>query len=70
MNKINFSYASKSEHNLAQRLLIKTIESATGKRKLENIYKEYAREPRDPVEFWSDIIELMNIKIVNSSKKK
>ena len=43
MNKINFSYASKSEHNLAQRLLIKTIESATGKRKLENIYKEYAR---------------------------
>ena len=70
MNKINFSYASKSEHNLAQRLLIKTIESATGKRKLENIYKEYAREPRDPVEFWSDIIKLMNIKIVNSSKKK
>ena len=27
MNKINFSYASKSEHNFAQRLIIKTIES-------------------------------------------
>ena len=30
MNKINFSYASKSEHNFAQRLIIKTIESRQG----------------------------------------
>ena len=37
MNKINFSYASKSEHNFAQRLIIKTIESLTGKKKLEKL---------------------------------
>ena len=37
MDKINFSYASKSEHNFAQRLVIKTIESLTGKKKLEKL---------------------------------
>ena len=36
-NKINFSYASKVEHNFAQRLVIKLIENLTGKRKLEKI---------------------------------
>ena len=30
MSKIDFSYASKSEHNFAQRLVIKTIETLTG----------------------------------------
>ena len=43
MNKINFSYASKVEHNFAQRLVIKTIEQLTGKRKLENIYKDFLK---------------------------
>ena len=42
MNKIDFSYASKSEHNFAQRLVIKTIETLTGKKKLENLYKNYS----------------------------
>ena len=70
MNKINLSYASNSEHNFAQRLLIKTIERATGKKRLEKIYKEYSSKPRDPVNFWSDIISLMNIKVVNKSKKE
>ena len=41
MNKIDLSYASKSEHNFAQRLIIKTIENITGKRKLENLYNKY-----------------------------
>ena len=43
MNKINISYASKIEHNFAQRLIIKTIESVTGKRKLEKLYKNYSK---------------------------
>ena len=67
MNKIDFSYASKSEHNFAQRLVIKTIESITGKRKLEKLYKNYSAHPKDPVNFWSDIIELMQINVVNNS---
>ena len=41
MTKINFSYASNVEHNFAQRLVIKTIERVTGKRKLEKLYKQY-----------------------------
>ena len=43
MNKIDISYASKSEHNFAQRLIIKTIEQLTGKRKLEKIYREFSK---------------------------
>ncbi|GIR05715.1 MAG: hypothetical protein CM15mP16_10920 [Candidatus Pelagibacterales bacterium] len=33
MDKINISYASNVEHNFAQRLIIKTIEKVTGKKK-------------------------------------
>ena len=32
MKEIEITYASKAEHNFAQRLIIKTIERATGKK--------------------------------------
>ena len=67
MSKIDFSYASKVEHNFAQRLLIKTIETITGKKKLERLYKNYAINSSNPANFWSDIIKLLNIKIKNNS---
>jgi len=70
MQKIDISYASKSEHNFAQRLIIKTIENITGKRKLEKIYKSYSKSTRDPRFFWKDILEIMDIKIINKSKNK
>ena len=70
MNKIDFSYASKSEHNFAQRLIIKTIESLTGKRKLENLYKNYSINKHNPITFWSDIINEMEIKVINKSKSE
>ena len=69
MNKIDFSYASKVEHNFAQRLIIKTIESFTGKKKLEKIYKNFSKNNPEPRLFWSGILETMNIKIVNKSKR-
>ena len=37
MNKLNFSYASKLEHNFAQRLIIKTIENNSLLIKKENV---------------------------------
>tara|TARA_Y100000816_G_C26025400_1_gene536586 strand:+ start:210 stop:1034 length:825 start_codon:yes stop_codon:yes gene_type:complete len=67
MVKIEFSYASKVEHNIAQRFVIKTIETLTGKKKLENLYKNYSLDYHKPINFWSDILQLMNIKIVNKS---
>ncbi len=70
MNKIDFSYASKSEHNLAQRLIIKTIEALTGKKKLEDLYKNYSLNPQNPNTFWTDILDHMNIKLVNKSYRK
>jgi putative hemolysin len=70
MNKINFSYASKSEHNFAQRLIIKTIEKLSGKKKLENLYKNYSLDERSPKKFWTDILKEMEIKIVNKSYNK
>ena len=68
MNKIDFSYASKIEHNFAQRLVIKTIEKLTGKQKLEKIYQDYSKDNSDPRYFWSGILEFMDIKIINKSK--
>ncbi len=70
MNKINFSYASEIEHNFAQRLVIKTIEIVTGKKKLEKLYKQYSLKDNDPRTFWTDVLEIMNIKIKNKSKNK
>ena len=67
MNKLNFSYASKLEHNFAQRLIIKTIENITGKRKLEKLYKDYSENAGEPVYFWRDILKLMDIKVINKS---
>ena len=70
MNKIDFSYASKSEHNFAQRLIIKTIENITGKRKLENLYKKFSIDKTNPIHFWNDFLKIMDIKVKNNSKKK
>ena len=70
MNKIDFSYASKSEHNFAQRLIIKTIEKLSGKKKLEKLYKNYSFDERSPKKFWTDILKEMEIKIVNKSYNK
>ncbi len=67
MNKLDFSYASKIEHNSAQRLIIKLIENLTGKRKLEKLYKSYVPESNDPSNFWTDILNIMEIKINNKS---
>ena len=69
MDKLNFSYASKVEHNIAQRLVIKLIENLTGKRKLEKIYKDYSINNNNPSEFWTDIVNLMEIKITDNSTK-
>ena len=68
MNKIKITYASKSEHNFAQRLVIKSIERATGSKKLEKLYKEYSKEINDPRFFWTNILKIMDIKITNKSK--
>ncbi len=70
MDKIDFSYASKTEHNFAQRLIIKTIETFTGKKKLEKLYKNYSLNPKKPQAFWGDILNEMQIKVVNKSVNK
>tara|TARA_B100001121_G_scaffold230378_1_gene203649 strand:+ start:1085 stop:1912 length:828 start_codon:yes stop_codon:yes gene_type:complete len=70
MSKLNFSYASNIEHNLAQRLVIKTIERVTGKKKLEALYKEYSEKENDPQNFWTDILNVMNISVLNKSSTK
>ena len=48
MNKLSFTYASDKEHNLAQRLVIKTIENLTGKKKLEKLYNNSLNEKINP----------------------
>lgn len=70
MQKLDFTYASKNEHNIAQRFIIKIIENLSGKRKLEQLYKNYSDLNRDPINFWSDIIEIMKINVINKSEGK
>tara|TARA_Y100000768_G_scaffold351747_1_gene302865 strand:+ start:1618 stop:2439 length:822 start_codon:yes stop_codon:yes gene_type:complete len=70
MSKIEFSYASQTEHNFAQRLIIKTIERVTGRKKLENLYSQYSKHENDPKFFWRDILDVMEISVVNKSKNK
>ena len=48
MNKIELSYASKVEHNFAQRVIIKTIEKITGKKKLQKIYDDFSKNNTNP----------------------
>ncbi len=67
MKKIDISYASKKEHNIAQRILIKTIEQFTGKRKLQKIYNEFSKENNNPRFFWSGILKSMNIRVIERS---
>ena len=67
MKEIEITYASKAEHNFAQRLIIKTIERATGKKKLEKVYRDYSKKTNDPRFFWSAVLEIMNITITNKS---
>jgi len=70
MSKVSFSYASKSEHNFAQRLIIRTIESLTGKKKLESLYQNYSLNKQNPKTFWTDILNEMHIKVINKSYNK
>ena len=67
MNKIDISYASKSEHNFAQRILIKTIEQFTGKRKLQKLYSDFKKNNYEPLHFWTGILQTMNIKVLDKS---
>ena len=70
MSRVSFSYASKSEHNFAQRLIIRTIETLTGKKKLENLYQNYSLNKQNPKTFWTDILNEMHIKVINKSYNK
>ncbi len=70
MDKIDFSYASNTEHNFAQRLIIKTIERATGKKKLEKLYDQYSKKNNNPRAFWSDVLKLMDISVVDKSTSR
>jgi putative hemolysin len=67
--KIKFSYASK-ELNLPQRLLVRFIERFTGQKKIKDLYDKYQEKKGDPVQFWSDVVELMGLKIVVKSNEK
>ena len=70
MSKLDLSYASKVEHNFAQRLVIKTIERITGKKKLEKLYKNYSQEGINPHNFWSDILKVLKISVINKSSNQ
>ena len=65
MNKLNFSYASKVEHNFAQRLVIRLIENLT-ETKIRKLYRNYTLSSKGP-RLLSDVLKLMKIKVIDKS---
>ncbi len=62
MKKSNLSYAAR-ELNVPQKLLVRFIEKFTGKKKIMDLYDKYSKNKGDPVNFWSQAVEIMGLKL-------
>ena len=68
--KKKFSYSSNDELSRPRKFIVNSIEKISGRKKLEKLYESYDEETRDPHFFWSDVKDLLKLKINIKSKKK
>ena len=68
--KKKFSYATSQDLARPRKFVINRIERISGRKKLEKLYESYDEETRDPYLFWSDVKDLLKLKINIKSKKK
>ena len=68
--KKKFSYSSNDELSRPRKFIVNSIERISGRRKLEKLYESYDEETRDPHFFWSDVKNLLKLKINIKSKRK
>jgi putative hemolysin len=67
--KKTFSYSSK-ELSKPKQFIVNSIEKISGRKKLEKLYQQYDEENREPHLFWSDVKNLLKLKINVKSKRK
>ena len=67
--KKTFSYSSK-ELSKPKQFIVNSIEKISGRKKLEKLYQQYDEENRKPHLFWTDVKNLLKLKINIKSKKK
>ena len=61
--KKKFSYSSSEELSRPRKFIVNSIEKISGRKKLEKLYESYDEETRDPYLFWSDVKDLLKLKI-------
>ena len=64
-----FSYSS-NELSKPKQFIINSIEKISGRKKLEKLYQQYDEEGSQPHLFWTDVKNLLKLKINIKSKKK
>ena len=68
--KNKFSYSSADELSRPKKFIVNSIEKLSGRKKLEKLYSHYDSQNREPHLFWSDVKNLLKLKINIKSKQK
>ena len=67
--KKKFSYSS-NELSKPKQFIINSIEKISGRKKLEKLYQQYNEEDSKPHLFWTDVKNLLKLKVDVKSKIK
>ena len=67
--KKTFSYSS-NELSKPKQFIVNSIEKISGRKKLEKLYQQYDEENREPHLFWTDVKNLLKLRINVKSKRK
>ena len=67
--KNTFSYSS-NELSKPKQFIVNSIEKISGRKKLEKLYQQYDEENTEPHLFWTDVKNLLKLKVNVRSKKK
>ena len=65
-----FSYSSSDELSRPKKFIVNSIEKISGRKKLEKLYSQYDEKKREPHLFWSDVKNLLKLKVNIKSKQK
>lgn len=66
--KNTFSYSS-NELSKPKQFIVNSIEKISGRKKLEKLYQQYDEENTEPHLFWTDVKNLLKLKVNVRSKK-
>ena len=68
--KNKLSYSSSEELSKPKKFIVNSIEKISGRKRLEKLYEQYDKQKREPHLFWSDVKNLLRLKVNIKSKQK